>query len=278
MSMQYEKRMLRVLQYIHDNPAGDLSLDRLAEEAAMSRFHWHRVFRGMTGETCAQAVRRVRLHKAANLLLEGEIDPAKMAAHVGYDNPRSFGRAFAAHYGLSPSEFRKQGRHTVPLLSRKEGEFAVYPIEIRKEPARKIMGLKHIGPYHEIGQKFEAFSTICRSRDLWPQFGQMVGVYFDSPDETPAGELRSLAGAEWRGATAPAEMEQVDLPAGRYAVLTYKGPYAGLGLAYDALFGQWLPSSGELPADAPCFEVSQNCPLNTTQQELVTEICLALEG
>jgi AraC family transcriptional regulator len=60
MSQSYEKRMLRVLQYIHDNPAGDMSLDRLADEAAMSRFHWHRVFRAMTGETCAQAVRRVR--------------------------------------------------------------------------------------------------------------------------------------------------------------------------------------------------------------------------
>ena len=60
-----ETRVLRVLAYIHDNPAGNLSLDRLADVAAMSRFHWHRVFRAMTGETCAQAVRRTRLHIAA---------------------------------------------------------------------------------------------------------------------------------------------------------------------------------------------------------------------
>ena len=46
----YEKRLLRVISYIHDNPAGDLSLDTLADVAAMSRFHWHRVFSAMMGE------------------------------------------------------------------------------------------------------------------------------------------------------------------------------------------------------------------------------------
>lgn len=44
MPNSYEKRLIRVLEYIHANPAGDLSLDALADVAAMSRFHWHRVF------------------------------------------------------------------------------------------------------------------------------------------------------------------------------------------------------------------------------------------
>ena len=65
MANAYEARMLRVIDYIHDNLDGDLSLDNLADVAAMSRFHWHRVFHAMTGETCAAAVRRVRLNRAA---------------------------------------------------------------------------------------------------------------------------------------------------------------------------------------------------------------------
>ena len=63
-----ERRLLRVLDHIHDNPAGDLSLDALSDVAAMSRFHWHRVFRAMTGETLAQAVRRIRMQRASYLL------------------------------------------------------------------------------------------------------------------------------------------------------------------------------------------------------------------
>lgn len=69
MPSQYEKRNMRVLTHIHENPAEDLSLDQLAEVAAMSRFHWHRVFHAMTGETCAQSVRRLRMFRAAGWLV-----------------------------------------------------------------------------------------------------------------------------------------------------------------------------------------------------------------
>ena len=65
MANSYEKRLNRVIDHIHDNPAGDLSLDNLADVAALSRFHFHRVFAAMTGETAAQTVRRMRLHRAA---------------------------------------------------------------------------------------------------------------------------------------------------------------------------------------------------------------------
>ena len=92
--MTYEQRVLRVLQYIHDNPAGDLSLDALSEIAMMSRFHWHRVFVGMTGETCAQAVRRTRLHLAATWLSNSDLPVADVAARAGYPNLQSFTRIF----------------------------------------------------------------------------------------------------------------------------------------------------------------------------------------
>lgn len=276
MSQSYEKRLLRVIQYIHDNPAGDLSLDRLADEAAMSRFHWHRVFRAMTGETCAQTVRRVRLHRAATLLLNGTKDPDHVAAGVGYDNPRSFARAFSAHYGLSPLEFRKRGQHNAPLLTRRRGEFAMYPVTIRKDAARKMIGIPHKGAYAHIGTSFEAFFALCQARGLWPQIQTPMGVYFDNPDVTPEAELRSMAGAAWAGGETPEGLEACDLPAARYVVMTYTGPYAGIHTAYEALFGEWLPKSGEMPAEVPCFELYLNSPRETAPEDLVTEICLAL--
>lgn len=109
MPTSYENRILRVLAYIHDHPAGDLSLDTLADVAAMSRFHWHRVFRALTGETCAQAVRRIRLHRAANALVRSDRPVTRIASEVGYPNLNSFARAFSEAYGSSPAAFR-QGR------------------------------------------------------------------------------------------------------------------------------------------------------------------------
>ena len=59
-----EARILRVLDHIHNHPAEDLSLDALADIAAMSRLSWHPVFRAVTGEAPADAVRRIRMGRA----------------------------------------------------------------------------------------------------------------------------------------------------------------------------------------------------------------------
>lgn len=56
---RHEDRRMRVIAHIHAHPGEDLSLDSLAEVAALRRFHVHRVFRALTGETVAGMVRRI---------------------------------------------------------------------------------------------------------------------------------------------------------------------------------------------------------------------------
>ena len=64
--------------------------------------------------------------------------------------------------------------------------------------------------------------------------------------------------------------------AGRYAVPTYHGPYAGLPAACDQLFGVWLPASDEEPADDPSVEVYLNSSMDTAPEDLITELHLPL--
>lgn len=277
MATSYEDRVLRVLSYIHDHPAGDLSLDALADVAAMSRFHWHRVFRAITGETCAQAVRRIRLHRAASWLVQSDKPVAEIAAGIGYPNPKSFARAFSEAYGSTPAEFRKAGQFLPAHPHFRTGEYPMHPITTRTEPARRMVALPHNGNYSQIGKSFEAFGALCESRQLWPQLGPVIGVYLDSPEDVPEDQLRSYAGAEFRGEVTPDGMEDVQIPGGKTAVLTYKGPYSGIHTAYHTLFGNWLPSSGEEPADQPCYEIYLNDPRDTAPEELLTEICLPLK-
>ena len=61
-------------------------------------------------------------------------------------------------------------------------------------------------------------------------------------------------------------------------MLTYKGPYASIKVAYDYLFGRWLAETGREPDDAPCYEHYLNGPDDTPPDELLTEICLALKS
>ena len=277
MVTRYEDRVLRVLTYIHDNPAGDLSLDALADVAAMSRFHWHRVFRALTGETCAQAVRRLRLHRAATWLLQSDRPVPQIAAEIGYPNLKSFTRAFSQAYGRSPATFRKTGQVLPSHPHFKTGEYPMHPVTTRTEPTRRIIALPHKGAYSEIGRSFEAFRALCESRQLWPQKGPVNGIYMDNPEAVPADQLRSYAGAEYRGDETPEGMEGMNIPGGKTAVLTFKGPYSSIHAAYDSLFGNWLPTSGEEPADQPCYEVYLNDPRETAPEDLLTEICLPLK-
>ena len=275
----YEDRMLRVLAHIHDNPAGDLSLDALADIAAMSRFHWHRVFRAMTGETCAQAVRRVRLHRAASLLVESDLPVAEVARTVGLHNVQSFTRIFKTAYGLTPAAFRDRGATPAPLHSPASGDHRMYPIDIETHPARRLAAMPHHGAYTAIGKAFESLGQILSARNLWSQTRDLVGVYHDDPEAVPEDSLRSHAGAILSGdVSVTAPLEEVLLPAGRYAVMHHSGPYAGLAAAYRWMYGTWLPQSGEVPGDHPAIEIYLNGPMDTAPDELRTDVCLPLNG
>ena len=277
MPSEYENRMLRVLAYIHANPAGDLSLDALADVAAMSRFHWHRVFHAMTGETCAQAVRRVRMNRAACWLAQTDWPIAEVAARAGYPTVQSFGRQFRQTYGLSPGAFRKTGAADAPHLLTPDRAPSRFDVVIEPHPARRVAAVIHVGPLTETGGAFDRFSAIATARNLWPRGGRMIGIYPDDPTVVPAPELRAFAGFEvLDDAPLPGDLEEIALPATEVARLRFRGPYSGLQSGYDHLFGTWLPGSGRDPADLPPFEVYQNTPATAAPADLLTDICLPL--
>lgn len=277
MANDYEKRLMRVWDYIHDHPAGDLSLDALADVAALSRFHFHRVFHAMTGQTVAQAVRRLRLYRASVMLVREQSPVAAIARRVGYDNQNAFARAFADAFGLTPSAFRRRGEVRPPFPNFRTGEPMMFPVEIRQEPARHLAALPHRGPYNEISRAYDKLGAVLGARGLWPKVAGMVASYYDDPAAVPAAELRSHAGVVIaKDVALDSPLEAVDLPAGPHAVLRFRGPYAGLGAAYDQLYAQWLPSSGREPADSPVFEIYLNTPMDTAPEDLLTEICVPL--
>jgi len=279
MAGSYEKRLMRVLEYIHANPAGDLSLDKLADVAAMSRFHWHRVFHAMTGETCAQATRRIRLHRAACWLVQTDDPVAEVAKNSGYPSAQSFTRAFGEVFGMSPGKFRKRGDLTSPFLQIRKGEYPVFPVEILTANPRRLAAKAHKGPYPEIGAAFQQVASVFASRDLWPQAQGMLGMYYDDPSSVAPEDLHSHAGViVGSDFDMPENLEEVAVPGGRMAVMHYKGPYAGLSAAYDYLFCDWLQKSGEELREAPSFEVYLNDPMDTAPDELLTDICVPLKA
>jgi AraC family transcriptional regulator len=108
----YQQRLLRVLLHIQNHLDDPLQLDELAEVAHFSPYHFHRIFRGMTGESVKEHVRRLRLERAAHRLRFTGQPVTEIAFDAGYQQHEAFTRAFhtyvrAIAHGISESASRR---------------------------------------------------------------------------------------------------------------------------------------------------------------------------
>jgi len=105
-----EARVTRAVRMIEERPDGNHDLASLAREARLSRYHFIRVFRQLTGLTPHQYVLRVRLRLAAARLI---LEPARVvdvALDSGFGDVSNFNHAFRAEFGASPVSYRGNGR------------------------------------------------------------------------------------------------------------------------------------------------------------------------
>ncbi len=147
-------------------------------------------------------------------------------------------------------------------------------VTIVDQPELRIAGIRHIGPYQQIGKAFGSLGGILKGPP--PPGSQMIALYHDDPSITPPHQLRSEAGMTLPdNARASDGLIEQRIPAGRYARVLHKGSYEGLPATWNALKGNWLPASGHKMAH-PSYEVYLNNPMTTDKPELLTEIYLRL--
>jgi AraC-like DNA-binding protein len=103
-----DPRIRRALDCLHERYAETLGIDSLSRAAAMSRFHFSRVFRREVGMSPYRYLRATRVKKAASLLRSGQSTVTEAARDVGFPDLGRFIRAFRAEFGVSPGEFAKR--------------------------------------------------------------------------------------------------------------------------------------------------------------------------
>jgi AraC family transcriptional regulator len=275
----YAIRLERVFRWLADHLDDTLDLAVLADVASMSPHHFHRIYRAMQGETAADTVRRLRLHRAAVELITGELPVTRIARRAGYGSQEAFTRAFKTAYGVPPARYRASFVPT-PTLTRTEDAMDMtmaHQATIRETPALRVAALAHHGDYLNIGSTFERLAAIAAGQGLFGPGTRSLGIYYDDPASTSRDALRSDACLTLPdGRTPGGELQERVIPAGRYAVTLHVGPYAELQIPYTWLYGTWLPQSGEEVADAPCIEEYLNDARVVAPSELRTEIWLPL--
>ena len=108
--LEYEKRVNLVIDHVSGHLADDLSLEGLARVAAFSPFHFHRIFRAISGETLFGFVQRLRLERAALALIHHrDHSILGVALDHGFSSAATFARAFKSHFGMSATDWRRGG-------------------------------------------------------------------------------------------------------------------------------------------------------------------------
>lgn len=115
----------RVIEYMRKHLDLPISLEDLAAQIGLSRFHFCTAFRLATGQTPHEYLRELRIETAAKLLLESRHSIAEIALAVGYETPSSFTARFGRQMGVTPTEFRSRNDNI--FASQVEPEPAILP-------------------------------------------------------------------------------------------------------------------------------------------------------
>ncbi len=105
-----DRRLMPVLEYMSAHYAEPLSLDQLAREACVSRFHFGRLFKERVGVTPHHYLVKIRLDAAASLLRDTDTGILEIALACGYGSAAHFTAAFQKHFSQPPSLYRRNLR------------------------------------------------------------------------------------------------------------------------------------------------------------------------
>ena len=101
-------KLRQITDWMAEHLAEEFSLEQLAAQAGLSRFHFQRLFKSATGVSPSRYHINLRMNEARRLLRETKMSVVDVALEVGYANPSHFARLFRRETGLSPSDYRRQ--------------------------------------------------------------------------------------------------------------------------------------------------------------------------
>ncbi len=290
---EYRQRINQVIKTIIRHPAGlagaDWTTQTLAGLAGISTFHFHRIFRALTGETMFAFLQRRRLLRAIELMHEARFTLTEIALECGFDSGSSLSRAFRKHFHCAPSQYRQQFPPLLlPPVRPRARHNHMAQVEIRQTLARPAVIVERRGLIEQdfkqaAAAAFRVLISEIKRVNGWPaihkSFGECFGMCPDEASMVPDAQARYQAGFFYEGAL-PAmsdEVQRLTIPGGKWAVSIHEGSYETLWQSWNRLYRNWLPASGLVLREAAPFELYLNRPKQVAPAELRTEIWIPIE-
>lgn len=249
--MEWLKRFSKAIDYIEENLTNEISYEAAAEIACCSKNYFQRMFTYVTGLTLSEYIRQRRMTLAAFDLQGSSLKIQDIGATYGYVSPASFHRAFQSVHGVSPSAARSSG---VELKSYPRLHFSIsvsgtegLKYRVVEKEAMRFVGATVTLP-NEIAQYEEHYGKFWKACDKNGKLREIIALSNDSEsiicglihENAPQKPIYYLAIQTDK--RKPEHLEEIVIPASKWAVFTYYGKQL---LTYEEankrFFTEWLP-------------------------------------
>lgn len=277
----------RVVEYIKHHYFQDLSLEKLAAVAHISKYHFHRLFREHFGETVHDCVRRVRLEHAAYMLTTDlYVSVAQIAEDCGFSSSQNLARAFKERFGVSPTAARKNpDQHTISKIKgQRINDYFLEPlnVEIKKLPSYHVAYIRNIGPY-DVESSVQVFQRLIKwalnKKIMFDAPAIPIVAGWSDPAITYADEcILDVCITVSKNIKREDEVHMQDLPGGTFAVLHCECMWDVLFLQFNRLVYEWLPKSKFQRDTKPVLFIYYNNPYMNMRRLAIVDICLPVKS
>ena len=298
----YIARVNQAIDFIERNLDSSLSLEKIAEAANFSPYHFHRIFSLFAGESLNQFVNRKRIEKAASLLLSNpELQIGDVAVQCGFSSHSVFSRAFQAFYGFKASELRDyklENNSKICKIESKNGEkkitvheyirvieklkkwrlFMKTKIEVKEMPEFNLVYVRHVGQFDQIGIAYGKLMQWAGPRGLlqFPKTKTLT-VYHDDPGVTDIDKVRQSAcitvegDVKVDGEVGKMKLEKSTCAVGRFEIGTDEFEEAWSSMC------AWVADNGYQPDEGYPYELYHNDHKQHPEQKFILDICVPVK-
>ncbi|MDJ0761241.1 MAG: AraC family transcriptional regulator [Woeseiaceae bacterium] len=261
------------------------SLEAIATASGLSKFHFHRIYRLVTGETVLQTTTRLRLARGASALKDGETSVTEAAFVAGYSSSQAFAKAFKRELDQSASTVRSDPERlarTIRILSepRKSTDARHIPtarIQFCSLDPFEILFIRTVDKYPELA---ETYGSLVEAVGDLKRIEAVVGIpQRDIETFDDGGFVFDAAVVTDRHAKSDDScIERRRIDGGKYLIVRHTGPDSRLPDTLDALYAFVLGQVNIALSDAPCIHHFVDDPEEVDESHCRTDIYVKVEG
>lgn len=299
---KYQNRIDTVITYIEHNYHKKIDLQSLAQVSNFSKYHFSRIFKSIVGESPMSFVTKKRLQKSIYYLTKTHKSVLEISDLCGFESVSTFNAVFKKHFRIVPTDMRKGNFNNSNFslnVSKKQEEISppldyasnnhnaffrriwAMNISIRELPDYEVAYVRHVGSYLETFYAWRKLGKWAQKNGIYPTDQYFIGISLDDPhfvDEYTCRYDACVTIPEDFNRKNNDEIKYKVLEGGSYALYQFYDSIDKLAIAYQSIFGQWLPHSEYDVDNKPCLEFCMNNPATDPEGKAKVDLYIPIKA